>query len=189
MIRIQPSVFLMAAFLTLLIPFNWLFSVILASVFHETGHFAAICMTGGKVESVTVSFTGIQIHSAILHRRNELICAAAGPLASMLLLVFSHSVPKLAICGAVQGMFNLLPVYPMDGGRMLNCLVQWLLPGRADRICKAAEHLILLIFLVISMIALYRFRGGLLSVICILTAFTRLLSGKIPCKSGEIAVQ
>lgn len=189
MIRIQPSVFLLAAFLILLIPFNWLIAAILASIFHETGHLAAICMTGGRIESVTVGFTGIQIHSAILQRRNELICAAAGPLASMLLLVFSHSIPKLAICGAIQGAFNLLPVCPMDGGRMLNCLMQWLLPGKADRICKAAEYLILLILLAISLMVSYRLKGGILSVLCFITAFTRLLSGKTPCKSGEIAVQ
>lgn len=189
MISIRPSAYIMAAILILLLPADWLLAAILASSFHEAGHLAAIYLTGGKIESITVGFCGTQIHSLIRQKRNEFICAAAGPLTSILLLMFSHTIPKLAICGAIQGVFNLFPVYPMDGGRMLQCLLQWKLPRKADRICKAAEHLTLCVFLISSLVVALRFEGGLMPTLCFVTVFSRLLSGKLPCKSGKIAVQ
>lgn len=189
MIRIRPSAYILAAILVLLVPMNWLCALLLASAIHEAGHLVAIYMTGGKVEAVSIGFCGAQIHTVISETGKEFFCAAAGPLASMLLLLLSRFFPKIAICGMIQAVFNLIPVYPMDGGRMLHCLLRWIWPRKADRIIKATEILALSIIFLISLAVTFRLQKGLLPVLCCVTVFARLLFGKIPCKSRKTAVQ
>ena len=189
MIRVQPSAFLVAAALVLLLPLDWLFAVLLASAVHEAGHLAAIYAFGGHADSVTVGLRGAEIHTVFPGKRKELFCAAAGPAASLLLISLYRFYPKLAVCAAVQGLFNLIPVYPMDGGRMLRCFLQWLCPRRADRICRIVECLIVSAAFALSLSLVICRKDGVLPVLVCVTALTKLLFGKIPCKSGGSAVQ
>ena len=184
MIRVQPSAYLMAAVLVLLLPLDWFAAAILAAAFHEAGHLAAIYMAGVRVDSVSIGFPGAQIRTGALGNRAEFFCAAAGPAASLLLLSLCRFFPKLAVCALVQGMFNLIPVHPMDGGRMLRCFLQWLCPRQAKRISDFAERLILCAFLVLSLILAIHHKEGLLPALVCVTILSRLLFTKIPCKSA-----
>ena len=184
MIRVQPSAYLMAVVLVLLLPLDWLLAAILAAAFHEMGHLAAIYMAGVRVDSVSIGFPGAQIRTGPLGNRAEFFCAAAGPAASLLLFSLCRFFPKLAVCALVQGMFNLIPVHPMDGGRMLRCFLQWLCPRQADRICRIVEGLIVSAVFVLSLRLLICRKDGVLPALVCVTALTRLLFGKIPCKSG-----
>ena len=78
----------------------------------------------------------------------ELICILAGPAASLLLLCLARIFPRVAICGLIQGCYNLLPIAPLDGGRALHCLLS-LLEKRQFRLfsrpggkipCKEGKH-------------------------------------------------
>ena len=184
MIRVQPSAFFLLEALILLLPLDWLFAVFLASAVHEAGHLAAIYASGGRADSVTIGLRGAEIHTVFPGKRKELFCAAAGPAASLLLISLYRFYPKLAVCAAVQGLFNLIPVYPMDGGRMLCCFLQWLCPRQADRICRIVEGLIVFAVFVLSLRLLIVRKDGVLPVLVCVTALTKLLFGKIPCKSA-----
>ena len=184
MIRVQPSAYLMAAVLVLLLPLDWLLAAILAAAFHEMGHLAAIYMAGVRVDSVSIGFPGAQIRTGPLGNRAEFFCAAAGPAASLLLLSLCRFFPKLAVCALVQGMFNLIPVHPMDGGRMLLCALRRLCPRWAERIFHAIQCLILYGLLTLSVLLAVCGKAGFLPVLACITVLSRLLLSKIPCKSA-----
>lgn len=55
----------------------------------------------------------------------EALCALAGPVGSFSVVLLAEYFPEAALFGLVQGLYNLLPVYPLDGGRILRCLLPW----------------------------------------------------------------
>lgn len=122
-LRIEASGLIVAAIGLLVLPLNWLFSLILAALIHELGHYVCAQMLEVPVFSITVSAGGCRMDTGVMTRKQELLCASAGPLASLMLTCFLRSLPILGFCGLVQGLFNLLPVYPMDGGRILRSLI------------------------------------------------------------------
>ena len=184
MIRVQPSACILMAALLLLLPLDWLIAALLAAAVHELGHLAVIYAFGSRTEFLSIGFFGAQIHTGPLDNRAEFFCAAAGPAASLCLLSLCRFFPKLALCGAVQGMFNLIPVHPMDGGRILCCFLRRLCPRRAEGIFRIVHCLVICGLLALSLIAaICRRDGFFLALVCIM-ALSRLLHSKIPCKSA-----
>lgn len=184
MIDIRPAAFVLAAASVLLLPLDWLLAAFSAAVVHELGHFAAIYLCGARPESITIGGAGARIHTGPLEARGEFLCAAAGPAASFLLLCVCRFFPKTALCGLIHGIFNLIPVYPMDGGRILLCLLRWLCPRYAQWIFQLIQLLILIALLGLSGIIAFRRREGFLPVLVVIAVIFRLISGKIPCKSA-----
>ena len=184
MIRVQPSACILMAALLLLLPLDWLIAALLAAAVHELGHLAVIHAYGSRPEFLSAGGFGAQIHTGPLDNRAEFFCAAAGPAASLCLLSLCRFFPKLALCGAVQGMFNLIPVHPMDGGRILCCFLRRLCPRRAEGIFHIVHCLVICGLLALSLIAaICRKDGFFLALVCIM-ALSRLLHSKIPCKSA-----
>lgn len=184
MIRIQPSAFILLAVWILLLPLDWLIAALLAAAFHEMGHLAAIYAFGAHPESISVGGTGARIHTGPLEGRAEFFCAAAGPAASLLLLSLCRLFPKLAFCGLTQGMFNLIPVHPMDGGRMLYCVLRRLCPRRAEGILHIVQCLILCVIFVLSLMMATGRKEGILPVFVCAMVLSRVAISKIPCKSA-----
>lgn len=118
-IDITPAAFLGAAAAILLLPLPLLLMAVLAAAFHELCHYMALKICRIRVIDVTIGFLGTSISTAPLTACQEIICAAAGPIGSLSLLCLIHVAPILSLIGLFQGLFNLLPVYPLDGGRIL----------------------------------------------------------------------
>lgn len=117
-----------------------------AAAVHEAGHVLALRRGGARITGVTLSFSGAVLGFAgALTRREEALAAAAGPALGALWALLA-----LAPCGtflrrsgaasAVLTAFNLLPVLPLDGGRLLALLAG---ETRARRISRAAALLLL----------------------------------------------
>ncbi len=128
----KPWVFLWAALLLLMLPFRWLMAALAAALVHEGGHLLTIYLLGGKVHGTGITARGAVIQTGQMGYAGELICALAGPVASFALCLFSRWVPLIALCGLGQGLYNLLPVYPLDGGRAVRCI--------AGLICREPER-------------------------------------------------
>lgn len=93
---------------------------LIALICHESGHFLTMKFSGAPVYGLRLSAAGAMLRGGFAGYRQELACAAAGPLFSALLCACCFRwQPKLAVVSAVLGLVNLLPVYPLDGGRIL----------------------------------------------------------------------
>lgn len=124
MIRLDDRVWLLWAIWILLLPAKWLLGAVMAACVHEMGHILAVLLLGGIVRRIDIGPLGAKIHAEGIEGGREALCALAGPAGSFLCLLLIRKFPVLGLCALVQGIFNLLPVYPLDGGRALSCLLK-----------------------------------------------------------------
>lgn len=116
---------------------------LLACVLHELGHVAMASILGGRVEALSLTAVGAELriaYGAPLSYGLESLVALAGPAANLLaggLALWLGWEPAAALCLAV-GAFNLLPILPLDGGRVVyGLLANWLDPDWAERLMTA----------------------------------------------------
>ena len=133
-----------AAFLILVMPVSWITAAAAAAGIHELAHIVVIRALGGRVYRITLHPGGAEIAVSGLGYLQEMAAAAAGPLASLLLTFSCRAAPRLAVCGLLQGLLNLLPLYPLDGGRILLCgLIRAFGNERGDAIFSAVSGFLL----------------------------------------------
>ena len=119
----------------------WLKNLLLAALLHECGHAIALWYFGVPIRSVRLTSLGAVLAVGETSYRTELICAAAGPAVNALLAIVAfRPFPAFGLCNLGLLGFNLLPLYPLDGGRMLRAaLRQRLEPVSAERAeCRIA---------------------------------------------------
>jgi Zn-dependent protease/CBS domain-containing protein len=126
-------------------PFLWGLIVALALfasvLVHELAHSLYALAKGGRVHAITLTLIGgvSELAEQPKRGRDEAVMALVGPLTSLLLggafyLLFralsgtssfdlKFVVFQLASLNIVLGIFNLLPAFPMDGGRVLRGLL------------------------------------------------------------------
>lgn len=174
---------LFLALALLLLPLNWVIAAIAAAAIHELSHYAAVRLCGGEAHWMHIGLYGAQMEVRLLTPGKELLCALAGPLGGLLLLLFARWFPRTAICGGLHALFNLLPVYPLDGGRALRCGVELLLPAEiGDKVCNVIEWICLIGVLLLGIYGTVALHLGLLPIILSFSLVIRAFRGKIPCK-------
>ena len=135
--KISPGFLLTLAMMLLLMPLRWLSGAIIAAAFHEMCHYITIRLLSHDVTSVRLYSSGARMALPEMSRGRELLCALAGPVGGLLLTLLSPVFPRLAICALIQSVYNLLPIYPLDGGRALACLLaMYLSPPMAAAILR-----------------------------------------------------
>lgn len=112
-----------------------------AMALHELGHLAVMLLCGADIRRVTLRFADLRIEAGRLSYRQEFFCALAGPLVNLCCALSCRApAAPFAAASLVLGLYNLLPVWPLDGGRMLRCaLCARLSPERAQRVCSAVS--------------------------------------------------
>lgn len=106
-------------------------------VFHELSHSLVARRFGMPIEGITLFLFGgvAEMHEEPTSAKGEFLMAVAGPLASLLLAVLFYGLSALdgsaaatpvtalldwlAFVNLILAIFNLVPAFPLDGGRML----------------------------------------------------------------------
>lgn len=144
---VRPSALLTPALFLLLTDTPILLAALLpAALLHELAHYAVLHLCGVRAARFTITGLGASLYVPELHRLSygaELLSAAAGPLMNLLLWVLlsltgREELTLFAGAQMVLGVLNLLPVRPMDGGRILWLATAYLTePYTADRVAAA----------------------------------------------------
>ena len=189
MIQINYNVFFFAALLLLTLPLDWIIAVMTAAVFHELCHILTLYFLKGNINSIKVQPGGCVIESSRIGEWAQFFSILAGPLGSFALLFLCRAAPKIAICGLFQGLYNLMPVLPLDGGRMLRLLLYSACPERAEKVMTVVAFGICLVvtFAAVWLTATDSF--GVFPLIFSLIWNIKYLPRKIPCKPSGIGVQ
>ena len=182
--RIESGWFLLLAVCLLVIPLEWLAAMALAAGIHELFHVLAAKALGSKILGISMDWSGIRMDLSPLLLREELLVALAGPVGSFLLLIIAKWYPQLAVCGLVQGMFNFLPVWPLDGGRVL----RGLFPGQ-ERLYRIIEWITVLTLLAMGFWLWKCVDLGIGPLCLAAIAAGKVFVRKIPCIADELGVQ
>ena len=111
--------------------FRPLITVLSAALAHECGHCFALRRCGARVTALRFSVCGAVMESDCgrLSYAQEALCVLAGPGANLLMAALCAAAgnpwPAFAGANLILCAFNLLPVRPLDGGRLLELLMSW----------------------------------------------------------------
>lgn len=166
------------ALAVLVLPLQWFIAIVLAAAFHELCHYLAICFCGGQIVGISADMRGAKLEVVGLSNQQELFCALAGPAGGLLLLLLIRWIPRTAICGVFQSLFNLLPIYPLDGGRALKCGMELILPvEQAERVCLWIRRICLGLVIGLGLYGTVFLGLGLMPLLLGI-----IICGKITCK-------
>lgn len=144
-IELKRSFFFLLTFFLICDPMGFGIYAFLSCVIHEMGHLILLFVFHQHPKRVVAEAFGIRIekNTRFLSYRQEAMMLLAGPLTNLLAFGILYSVGAytgqygvmlVSVVNFVLGLFNLLPIVPLDGGRVLNLLLrQGLSVTAADR--------------------------------------------------------
>ena len=179
----SPAFYLLLALMLLVLPLKWLFAAAIAALYHELCHVAAIRLCHGDIHRLSLSANGARLDITELSIFQELICALAGPIGGLCLLFFAKWIPRIAVCAAFQSLYNLLPIYPLDGGRALWCAISLIIPAdKTARCCKVIESICFAAILLTAFYSMVFLKLGVSSLFPAILIITHTKFRKTPCK-------
>ncbi len=165
-INLLILVFAAVAFITGTLPEYLL--TLLSITLHEAGHAATVILSGGKIYNVRVMPVGLnaEMDNGYCSKLNRLIIYFAGPLVSFglagilkVLLLVGFTNPYVIVMlytNLYLAVFNMLPVFPLDGGRIfveLAAAKSGLI--RAGKRMKQISVLLSVIIIAVGLVSLY----------------------------------
>ena len=187
-VKISPTAYIWGALLVYLLPVKWLVAALTAALVHELSHIAALRLLGVGIRQIRITSMGAVIETGPVSNGKELICALAGPIGSFLLLLGYRFFPEVALCALIQGSFNLVPIYPLDGGRAVRSLI-YMVSKEPERTVKWVERAILGLILLLTAVFLPRILSGDSLFLMVLFGGASAVLRKIPCKPVNQALQ
>ena len=133
-IKLHP---LFAIYVFVCIYFNWInliFYYIVVMFLHEFAHYFVAKRLGYNVDGFLLSAYGIGMQTNNSYRKkDEILISIAGPIFNLILIILTVFLwwvyPSMyfftydfVMCNFLVMVFNMIPLYPLDGGRVIVCL-------------------------------------------------------------------
>ena len=117
--------------------------LILGAAIHEAAHIFLLKCIGIPVNSVKIGLGSVLISHAPCRYWQEVLCAAAGPASNLLFgFLLMRRNADLACVNFLLGIGNMLPIYPLDGGRILYAVLAFFLDESKARNIQKLVHTI-----------------------------------------------
>jgi Zn-dependent protease len=148
------------ALIILLVIFNkndFLYLTCIFAIFHEFGHLFALNKFGVKISEFKISLFGANIKTESFKKipiKNEIIILFSGPLINFTfsivlyfinLFIKNEMFNKLILINLGLAIFNLLPFYNFDGGKIIETLFKYKLKEKTADILLTCISIIVLI--------------------------------------------
>lgn len=173
--------------LFLFLPVTWVICVFISILIHEMAHAYVADRLGWVVRGIHIDlFSGSAAVDANIHERDSIKVVAAGPLSNLLLAVLSLGFAlvfpndfliSMLFINVILFLFNILPIFPMDGGRILRDALY--LKTKDRRKSKRISAIVSLITTSLVMIYAISTFSVILILFCLLFGYNSLKELKI----------
>lgn len=149
----------------------WIYLILLAfCIVHELGHVLSGILLGRKIEKFELMAIGCRVKFFDEEEFNpikDIIISASGPLINFILVIFFLVQPihikyvEFYIYGnLLLGVFNLLPIYPLDGGRIIKNILELIKNDiSVEEITNNISNITLIILTMIASILVIYFKN------------------------------
>lgn len=170
----------------LTVPLRWIGALFLSVLVHECGHLLALKILHIPVFKLNVSEKGVCMITGEMLAWQEMICALAGPFAGLSLLFLGQLLPRTAFCALFHSAMNLLPVYPLDGGRFLHGAVHYFCKSDTLRICAITDRWAVIATSIVGLYFTFKLGHAVLLLLLLVRICT---ASNITCKEALERVQ
>lgn len=138
---ISGTFYLYIVVLLLTLPLRWVAALGVCATIHELFHILCAKLLSIRVDSMVIAPGGAKLYTEPMTDVQELLCALAGPIGGLMPILLLRIFPEMALIATLLTIYNLIPIYPADGARVLKSFLRLFLSEPiAQRFCIVLER-------------------------------------------------
>ena len=177
-IRIDLKIFIFLALFYFTHQLRIYLIIMLFSIIHEIGHIIVGLILKMKLEKIEIIPFGItaSFYSDFKESKiKEIFVALAGPIVSLAMAILGGNFDityianeEFVYSNILICIFNLIPIYPLDGGRIIKGILYIILGSeKSEILMNKISNITIIILTIISSIAVYYYKNIAIFLICI----------------------